>query len=41
LHTHSAGTNPQRRGLPKRAPSLTKLVDQLVLELGGDRPINR
>lgn len=38
--TNSAGANPQRRGLPKRAPSLTKLVDDLVDELGGDRSIN-
>jgi hypothetical protein len=39
--SRSAGANPQRRGLPKRAPSLTKLVDDLVDELGGDRSINR
>ncbi|KIY96881.1 acetyl-CoA carboxylase / biotin carboxylase [Monoraphidium neglectum] len=36
----SAGANPQRRGLPKRAPSLTKLVDDLVDELKGDKSIN-
>ena len=32
--------NPHKRGLPKRSPSLTKLVDTLVVEMGGDRAIN-
>jgi hypothetical protein len=28
-------------GLPKRPPSLNKMVDTFVAEMGGDRPIYR
>ena len=34
-------TNPQRLGLPKRSPSVSKMLEQWVLEHEGTRPIHR
>lgn len=34
-------SNPLRKGLPKILPSQSKLMDQYVDEMGGDRPIYR
>ena len=34
-------SNPLRKGLPKILPSQSKLIDQYVDEMGGDRPIYR
>lgn len=33
--------NPLRLGLPKRLASLSKIIDQYVDEMGGDRVIHR
>ena len=37
----SLSSNPLRLGLPKILPSQSKLMDQYVEEMGGDRPIYR
>ena len=34
-------SNPLRKGLPKIPPSQSKLIDQYIEEMGGDRPIYR
>lgn len=36
-----SGSNPLRRGLPKRLPSIAKQMDDWVTEAGGDRAIYR
>jgi hypothetical protein len=33
--------NPQRLGLPKRSPSLNRMLEQWVEEHGGSKPIHR